>query len=310
MGGSLPHTARLDVPVRPITDDEAARVHSPAYLSSLRRALGKGSGWGHIDADTYFCPDTEQAAWLAAGGGVELCRALMEGKSRRGIALLRPPGHHACPSQSMGFCLLNNVAIAAADALARGASRVAVIDWDVHHGNGTQDIFYAEPRVLFISLHQSPLYPGTGRIDEIGRGEAQGYNINVPVPPRTGPAAYGEAFRSIVLPILSEFRADVVLVSAGLDAHVLDLLAELDLDASCYGALTTALVTHAEEMGHGRVGLFLEGGYDLSAIADSFSAMTRALQGRGTALPNGPLRSAESSALAAARHVAEQYWPI
>jgi acetoin utilization deacetylase AcuC-like enzyme len=306
----LPQMQRLDVEARPIVDDEAVRVHSPEYLSRLRQALGAKSGWGHIDADTYFCPDTEQAAWLAAGGAVELCRTLSEGKSRRGIALLRPPGHHACSSRAMGFCLLNNVAIAAADALARGASRVAIVDWDVHHGNGTQEIFYEEPRILFISLHQSPLYPGTGGVDEIGRGEARGHTINVPMPPHTGPDAYGEAFRSIVLPVLSRFQADIVLVSAGLDGHARDPLADLELDASCYGALTAALVSHADEIGHGRVGLFLEGGYDLSAIEDSFAAMIRALRGQAMALPSGSLRSAQSTALSKARRVAEQYWRI
>ena len=175
------------VAARPESDEEVLRVHTESHLQGLRDALS--SGWGHIDADTFFSPASEEAAWLAAGGAVELCRAVVEGPVRRGLALLRPPGHHAVPSRAMGFCLLNNIAIAAADALARGSSRVAIVDWDVHHGNGTQDIFYEDPRVLFVSLHQSPLYPGTGRVDERGAGPGNGTTVNVPMPPGSGPAA-------------------------------------------------------------------------------------------------------------------------
>jgi len=286
---------QVEVLVRAMSEEEGERVHSSEYLARLQRTLR--TGWGHIDADTYFCPETEEAAWLAAGGAVELCRTLLRGPARRGIALLRPPGHHACPSKAMGFCLLNNIAIAAADALAQGAKRVAIVDWDVHHGNGTQDIFYQEKRVLFVSLHQSPLYPGTGAPEEVGAPGAEGTNVNIAMPPRTGPAAYGEAFRTIVLPTLDAFEADLVLVSAGLDAHVKDPLAQLELDADCFGAMTTALARHVDRLGHGRLGVFLEGGYDLEAIEDSVSAMLKALAGQELELPTGPLRPVEQQAL-------------
>ncbi len=292
---TLPHAERLEVRARPVSDEEAARVHTPDYLTRLRQTLRTGSG--HIDADTYFGPETEEAAWLAAGGGVELSRALLEGSAHRGIALLRPPGHHACPDRAMGFCLLNNIAIAAADALEHGAKRVAIVDWDVHHGNGTQDIFYDEKRVLFVSLHQSPLYPGTGAPEEIGGPDAKGTNVNIAMPPGTGPAAYGEAFRTIVLPLLEAFEADLVLVSSGLDAHFKDPLAQLELDAPCFGAMTTALARHVDRLGHGRLGLFLEGGYDLEAIEHSVAAMLRAILGEEVELPTGPLRPAEQRAL-------------
>jgi len=307
---ALPEADRLDVTARPVLDEEASRVHSSEYLMRLQTALDAGSGWGNIDADTYFCPDTKRAAWLAAGGAVELCRALLEGDAKKGIALLRPPGHHASSSRAMGFCLLNNVAVAAADALDRGADRVAVVDWDVHHGNGTQEIFYGDDRVLFISLHQEPLYPGTGGVEEVGSAGAEGYTVNIPVPPGTGPAAYGAAFRSIVLPLLASFEADVVLVSAGLDGHIRDPLAELELDANCYGALTTALARHVDAMGHGRLALFLEGGYDLQAIAESVAAMVTALRGDETDLPSGSLRSSEEAALSRAMRAVDAHWRL
>ena len=197
----------------------------------------------------------------------------------------------------MGVCIWSNIAIAAADALAHGAKRVAIVDWDVHHGNGTQDIFYDEKRVLFVSLHQSPLYPGTGAPEEIGGPSARGTNVNIAMPPGTGPAAYGEAFRTIVLPLLEAFEADLVLVSSGLDAHLKDPLAQLELDAACFGAMTTAVARHVDRLGHRRVGLFLEGGYDLEAIEASVAVMLKALRGEEVELPTGPLRPSEQRAL-------------
>jgi len=280
---------------RPVSDEEVLRVHSESHLRGLRDALS--AGWGHIDADTFFSPASEEAAWLAAGGAVELCRAVVEGPVRRGLALLRPPGHHAVPSRAMGFCLLNNIAIAAADALARGLSRVAIVDWDVHHGNGTQDIFYDDARVLFVSLHQSPLYPGTGRVEERGARAGEGTTVNVPMPPGSGPEAYGAAFRELVLPVLRAFDAELVLVSSGFDAHSRDPLAQLELDADCFGAMTTALLDHVEEAGHGRLALFLEGGYDLDAIEASVCSVAKALGGERYELADGALARAESRAL-------------
>ncbi len=304
---ALPRAEQVNIPVRAVTEDEALRVHSPQYLTHLRHVLR--TGWGHIDADTYFCPDTEEAAWLAAGGAVELCRALLHGPLHRGIALLRPPGHHARASQAMGFCFLNNVAIAAADALAQGAKRVAIVDWDVHHGNGIQEAFYEDKRVLYLSLHQAAHYPGTGTPEEVGGAGAEGYNVNIPMPPQAGSGAYGEAFRTIVLPILDAFEADIVLVSAGLDGHVSDPLADLELDADCFGAMTTALVRHVDGLGHGRLALFLEGGYGLEAIGASVAAMVKALRGEESELSVGPLRAVERRALLRTMRAVEDCWP-
>ena len=283
LGAAISSSQRLEVAARPATEEELLRAHAPEYLERLKQTLTRG--WGYLDGDTYFCPDTREAAWLAAGGAVELCDAILDGRASRGLALLRPPGHHACRSRSMGFCLLNNVAVAAGAALDRGLDRVAIVDWDVHHGNGTQEIFYEDERVLFISTHQWPLYPGTGSARETGSGKGAGYTLNVPMPPGAGPEAYGEAFRSVVLPKLREFEADLVLVSSGLDAHRRDPLAEVQLDAEAFGAMTTALCRHVDELGHGRLGLYLEGGYDLDAIEDSTAEILGALLGRVRDLP-------------------------
>lgn len=284
------------VDVREVSSDEILRVHTPAHLHHMERALG--DHFGEIDADTYVAPGTRTAAWRAAGGAAELARSLVEGRARRGIALLRPPGHHAERDRAMGFCLLNNVAIAAAAALDAGARRVAIVDWDVHHGNGTQDAFEHDPRVLFVSLHQWPLYPGTGAPGEIGRGAGVGTTANLALPPGAGPEEYGHAFRSVVLPLLAWHAPDLVLVSAGYDAHVADPLASMRLDDASYGAMTSAVIDAAERLGHGRVGVVLEGGYDLSALEASVAATARALRGERTELPHGRPSAAASAAIA------------
>jgi acetoin utilization deacetylase AcuC-like enzyme len=276
----------LHVPARIASDEELTAVHDPALVSGLRRALARGHG--HLDPDTYFCPATEEAAWLAAGGTVDAMRTLMADETRVGLALPRPPGHHAEPSRPMGFCLLNNVAVGAAAALAAGAKKVAIVDWDVHHGNGTQAVFERDPRVLFVSLHQYPFYPGTGSSDEIGQGDGRGTTCNVPLPAAQGPESYAHAFRRVVLPLLDGFGADLVLVSAGYDAHARDPLGGMRLDAASYGAMTTALLDHVQRVGHGRLLLLLEGGYDLDALEHSHAAVVRALLGQRFELPEAP----------------------
>lgn len=288
----------LAIAPRLVNEEEVRRVHATGYLSGLREALAEGHG--ALDGDTYFCAATREATELAAGGVVALVETLMTTETHRGIALVRPPGHHARPGRPMGFCLLNNVAIAAAAALSRGARRVAIVDWDVHHGNGTQEMFYDDPRVLFISLHQWPCYPGTGAVHETGRDAGRGTTLNIPLPAGADPAVFGAAFRRLVLPALAGFQADLVLVSAGFDAHERDPLANLNLDAATYGALTSALLEHVDGLGHGRLGLVLEGGYDLRALEDSVAAVTRALGGAVSALPEGGISAEFERALARA----------
>jgi acetoin utilization deacetylase AcuC-like enzyme len=283
------------VEVREATRTELERAHEPAYLDALDRALAGGSGF--LDADTFTCPGSRDAVLRAAGGAVELVRTLTTGRADVGFALQRPPGHHACPDRAMGFCMVNHVAVAAAEALASGLERVAIVDWDVHHGNGTQALFEADPRVLFVSLHQWPLYPGTGRPDEIGIGAAAGTVANIAMPSGTGSEAYGLAFRAIVLPLLRSFAPGIVLVSAGFDAHARDPLAGLELDTECYGAMASALLATADELGHGRVAFFLEGGYDLDALEASVAAVGRAICGERTDLPEGAARAREIAAI-------------
>jgi acetoin utilization deacetylase AcuC-like enzyme len=302
----LPKSERIALPPHAATAEELVAVHDLEHVRGLRALLA--SGEGEIDADTFFSRGSEEAAWLAAGGAAELARSLLSGRARRAVALLRPPGHHAEPNRAMGFCLLNNVAVAARAARAAGAQRVAIIDFDVHHGNGTQAAFYDDPDVLFVSLHQFPLYPGTGQPGEVGRGAAAGRNVNVALPSAQGPEAYGHAFRRVVLPVLEAFAADVVLVSAGFDAHARDPLAQMELDAASFGAMTSALVALAERAGHGRVGVLLEGGYDLIALEESVRAVAHALRNDATELPTGAASSRARDAIETTRAALTPYW--
>src|SRR5215470_9472159 len=187
-------------PARAAAADDLTRVHELSYLADLERLVPGRTGW--LDEDTYFSPGSWKAALAAAGGAADLARAVVDGKLDRGLAVVRPPGHHATPGRAMGFCLLNNVAVAAAAARAAGLARVAIIDWDVHHGNGTQDIFWTDPNVLFVSSHQYPFYPGTGASIEVGGGEGAGKTVNLPLPEGCGDAEYMAAFLEVVLPVL------------------------------------------------------------------------------------------------------------
>jgi acetoin utilization deacetylase AcuC-like enzyme len=293
---------------REATDQELARVHSPRYVEHLRAALARGAG--QLDPDTYISPGSREAAWHAAGSVLDLTDALLSGTSRRGVALLRPPGHHAIRDASMGFCLLNNIALAASSALARGLTRVAIVDWDVHHGNGTQEMFYDDARVLFISMHQYPFYPGTGAAHDIGRGAGAGFTANLALPGESGPELYGASFREVVLPLLRAFAPELVLVSAGFDAHERDPLASMNLDHECYGAFASALLDVVDELGHGRIAFVLEGGYDLYALSDSMRQVSAAITGTRLPLPEGKLKARERAAIDATRCALSAHWPI
>jgi acetoin utilization deacetylase AcuC-like enzyme len=262
----------LPLAPRDATDEELRRAHGEIYLSQLARMSGHHAA---IDADTYVAPRSVEAARRAAGGAIALAEALVaagEQEPRQGVALLRPPGHHATRDQGMGFCLLNNVALAAHAALAKGLSRVAIVDWDVHHGNGTQDIFWSDDRVFFVSLHEHPLYPGTGAAQEVGEGRGRGFTLNVPLPAASNDAVYRVAFDEIVLPALRRFEPELVLVSAGFDAHARDPLASMMLVEATYAFMARALREVADEHAGGRLGVLLEGGYDLTAIEVSLEA--------------------------------------
>lgn len=305
--GVLPASQRRHLAPRQASEQELLSVHSADHLRTLERALA--GGHGHIDADTFFSPGSREAAWLAAGGAADLARSLVSGESSCGVALLRPPGHHAEPGSAMGFCMLNNIAIAAHSALALGVPRVAIVDWDVHHGNGTQAAFYDDPRVLFISMHQYPFYPGTGAPAEVGRGRGLGTTINLALPSGCGVADYAEAMRRVVLPALADYAPELLLVSAGFDAHRADPLAGMRLDAACYGAMTAALLqAQNSAAGAGRVGFVLEGGYDLDALKTSTAALGRAVIGDAPRLPDDPPSSGGLRAIETTIRYAAPHW--
>lgn len=253
---------------------ELQRVHTEDYLERLGQVAGATT---MLDADTFVSPRSVEAATRAAGASLELVNALLDRDESWGVALLRPPGHHARPSAAMGFCLLNNVAVAAAHARARGVERVLVLDWDVHHGNGTQEMFYADPSVLYVSLHQSPYYPGTGAETEVGVGAGAGYTVNIPLSSGATDAVYAEAFRRIVAPIIDEYRPGLALVSAGFDAHERDPLGGMALSDAAYGTLTQELLQALPT--DTPLALLLEGGYDLAALESALGACFAVLAG-------------------------------
>lgn len=267
---------KIALPNRDASDEEILRVHTAAYMQRIDQAAGLS---GHFDADTYFSPLSVRAARRAAGGVVTVGEQLMNRQVPLGLALVRPPGHHATADRAMGFCLLNNVAIAAAHVRSLGLDRVAIIDWDVHHGNGTQDIFYADPHVLYVSLHQWPFYPGTGAASECGVGKGRGYTVNIPLSAGADGTVYLAAFERIVSPVLHQYAPELVLLSAGFDAHQRDPLASMCLSDSDYAkffqAIHAALPRDANGLPPG-IGIVLEGGYDLDALTGSIHSTLNA----------------------------------
>jgi acetoin utilization deacetylase AcuC-like enzyme len=255
------------------------RVHSADYLSRAE-ALCRAGG-GHLDPDTYARPGSWEAALVAAGAGLQAVALLQERGTGVAFVATRPPGHHARPSAAMGFCLLNNVAVAAA-ALVEAGERVLIVDWDVHHGNGTQEIFWEDPSVLFVSTHQSPFYPGTGAATEVGAGAGRGLTVNVPLPAGSTGEALRRAIDEVAAPVVDSFAPTWVLVSAGFDAHRDDPLASLELAAGDFAALARTVAGFAPAPG--RLVLFVEGGYDLAGLTASVQATFGALAG----LPAGP----------------------
>ena len=262
------------VPAREATADEIGRVHEGRYTERLEKLRGEEA---YLDPDTYVVPGSIAAARLAAGGLVDLVGAVLDGRADKGLALVRPPGHHARPGQAMGFCLINNVAVAAAYARARGVSRVAVVDWDVHHGNGTQEMFYRDASVLYASTHQYPFYPGTGAVNEIGEGAGRGFTVNVPLSAGGGDAMYRGAFERVLVPVLDEYEPELVLVSAGFDPAERDPLAQMDVSTEAFGWMARALAGVAERHAKGRAILVLEGGYDLPSLEAGLLASVRGL---------------------------------
>jgi acetoin utilization deacetylase AcuC-like enzyme len=267
------HDAVVPAPRREATRDELLRVHDALYLDRLE-ALCNASI--ELAGPTPTVPGSYGTALLAAGAGLSVIDGLTEGRADAGIVLARPPGHHATPQTGMGFCLLNNIAVAAA-ALADRGERVLIVDWDVHHGNGTQAAFWDDPRVLFVSTHQRGLYPNTGYVDEVGGPNALGLTMNLPLPAGATGDVLQEAMDSIVAPAVASFDPTWVLVSAGFDGHRADELADLDLSAGDFGDV--ARIVRGFAPTDGRLVLFLEGGYDLDALRLSVGAATAAVLG-------------------------------
>ena len=289
----------------PEADMEALElVHAHEYIGAIRRFCSTGGG--ALDPDTVAGPDSWEAALRAAGAGLAAIRVLSADPDATAFLAVRPPGHHALSNRAMGFCLFNNVGVAAAKLISEGF-RVAVVDWDVHHGNGTQQIFWSDPNALYLSIHQYPFYPGGGALDEVGEGEGEGTIVNVPMPAGTAGDVYGSVFERIFLPVLSQFDPDWILISAGYDAHESDPLAEQRLLAPDYASMAAGL-THI--VPPNRIISFLEGGYHLPAITTSVAA---SLQGiAGTATPTATRRSPTVSWEAleeAAAHFA-RFWQV
>jgi acetoin utilization deacetylase AcuC-like enzyme len=260
---------------RPASRQDLERVHPAWYLDRLDHLAAAGGGW--IDADTATSPRSAAAAALAAGAGLTAVAELRRGAGSAAFCAVRPPGHHATPTQSMGFCLVSNIAVVAAALVAEG-ERVWILDFDAHHGNGTQAAFYGDPRVLFVSTHQWPLYPGTGRASETGSGDGTGTTLNLPLPPGATGDVYLRAFDEVVAPAVDRFGPTWLLISAGFDAHRADPLTDLGLSAGDFAALTLRALEHVAP---GRTVAMLEGGYDLDALAASAAAVLGALAGLG-----------------------------
>jgi acetoin utilization deacetylase AcuC-like enzyme len=250
-------------------------VHPEAHVEAIERV--SAAGGGALDLDTVASPGSFDAALYAAGGAVRLVDMLLDGEADYGFSAHRPPGHHATRNRAMGFCLFNNVAVAARYALdVRGLKRVMILDWDVHHGNGTNDIFHASREVLFVSIHESPLYPGTGPSSDVGSGGAEGYTINLPVPGGSDGAVFRSLVEQVALPLLHAFEPQLLLVSAGFDAHRDDPLSTCRLTEADYAAMTQAVRAAAGSAGT-QLGFVLEGGYALQALAQSVAATMREL---------------------------------
>ena len=295
---------------REVTHEQLARVHDAAYLRRIAEIAGQALS---LDPDTYTSTDTYDVVKLAAGAGIDAVERVMGGSHKSALALVRPPGHHAERARAMGFCFFNNIAVAAAHARTIGASRVAIVDYDVHHGNGTQHMFESNPNVLYVSTHQYPFYPGTGASDEVGVGAGAGFTVNLPLEAGATDDDYHLVFDEVALPVLRQFKPDLILVSAGFDAHERDPLANMRVSTAAFGAMTAELRAMAEECCGGRVALLTEGGYDLRALKGSLDAVVSTLDGPPARLtwPTSDARSTRGRVTAdAARRALKPFWKL
>lgn len=294
---------------RPATRQEIEMVHLPEYVGFLQETAGKDS-YFHFDPDTIAGPHTYEAACLAAGAGLTAVDLILEGKLNKAFALVRPPGHHAESHRPMGFCFFNNIAIAA-EYLRRKKSfrRILIVDWDLHHGNGTQKTFYATPEVLYISLHQSPLFPGTGSAAEVGEKEGLGYNLNLPLRAGKTDDDYLYLFQQVIRPVAENYRPEFLLVSAGFDIMKWDPLGRMELTAQGCGDITQVLVEIADRWASGRLLVFLEGGYNLKELRDGVEEVCLRLSGaRRRELPQATCSPDLAGEIGAYLKIFRNYW--
>ena len=291
-----------------LTLESLQTVHTRRYLVLLQTAC---KGGAHLDLDTYTTPASWQVALDAAGGAVAVASAVWRGHAHRGFALTRPPGHHATASQGMGFCLVNNVAVAAEYLIqVEGVKRLAIVDLDLHHGNGTQEIFWQRGDVLYISTHQAPFYPGSGSVEETGAGAGRGATANFPLPAGAGDQAFNEIMDAFILPLLGRYQPEMVLVSFGFDTHWRDPLGSLLLSADCYRGLIERLAKFCDEGAHGKIALFLEGGYDLDAAAVCGQAAVAGLLGLSFEDRLGPAPFSETRYWTVMARRAKEIWNL
>jgi len=287
--------------------NELQYIHHRDHIEKVRRCSEIKL---QLDPDTILSTKSYDVATLAAGGAITAVDAVLD-NVENSFALVRPPGHHATPVRSMGFCLFNNIAIAARHAQKKGLKRVLIVDWDVHHGNGTQEAFYDDPSVLYFSTHQYPHFPGTGWLDEVGKAEGMGYNINVPLPAGTNDAGFVAAFEEILLPAALEFSPDIVLISAGFDASLSDGLAGMKMSAEGFAVLASIVKSIAKESCAGKLAAVLEGGYNIMLLPESIASVLEVFMGKE------PLRRDESTLATQVRNrleevkkVQSQFWHL
>ena len=288
---------------RAATASELTLAHDPAYVEQIMATKGQAV---MLDPDTFTSPESADVALLAAGATIQATEHAMD-RREPAFALVRPPGHHAERNRAMGFCLYNNAAVAAAVMLQRGLARIAIVDIDVHHGNGTQWIFYGDPRVLYVSTHQYPFYPGTGAADEVGTGQGKGFTVNIPLEAGSTDADYALVYRTVVAPVLDEYAPELVIVSAGYDAHEQDPLASMRMSSAGYGAIVR--IVREAALAHGQLALTTEGGYDLPAMRASLEASLAAIERSDAAAPvSGGAAPRGERGVAAVRAALKPYW--
>jgi acetoin utilization deacetylase AcuC-like enzyme len=304
-GQALRERLQLLTP-RDASREELLRVHVPAHVEAVAASEGRTR---RFDADTQAGPRSYRAALRAAGAVVDAVDRILDGAIDRAFCCVRPPGHHAEAGRAMGFCLFNNVAVGAAHALARGLARVMVIDFDVHHGNGTQHAFESEPRVLYLSTHASPFYPGTGALDETGVGDGRGFTVNLPLPAGCGDAEYARVYREIVEPIGRAFDPELLLVSAGFDPGAADPISPMSVTAAGFAEIADASLATTRAAGKGRALFVLEGGYDLDNLREGTAACLRCLLDEPHEAVVAPAHPGLDRLLSAYRRRLAPFWP-